>query len=67
MTMTSELHAPAERTNKQKRLHALEADPDPERGGTGTPMLKIPRGEINGVGEDEVTVNKQTEERGLHR
>ena len=40
-------------------------------------MLKIPRGDTNGVGEDEVTVisgphaqaertNKQTDERGLH-
>ena len=40
-------------------------------------LLKIPQGDINGVGEDEVTVtsglhaqaertNKQIEERGLH-
>ena len=43
----------------------------------GRVLLKIPRGDINGVGEDEVTVtswlhaqaeraNKQTEKRGLH-
>ena len=46
--------------------------------GEGWVLLKIPRGDMNGVGEDEVTVtsglhaqaertNKQTEERGLHR
>ena len=46
--------------------------------GEGWVLLKIQRGDINGVGEDEVTVtsglhartertNKQVEERGLHR
>ena len=75
MTVTSGLHAQAERTKKAINIIIIKIpterrEPHPVEAQTEVPSLeggtwfelKIPRGDTNGVREDEVTVTS-----GLHR